>query len=335
MSRRSGEYVIPTRVENANQRPRKVGFELEFSGLEFGDAVRVVGESLGVKPAMATNAEAAVEHGQWGEFVVEVDSELAKQLAKARAASRGDEEVENDKLAEWVVNLTTELVPVEVVCPPIEMQALPVLDPIVRALREAGAEGTAESVLYAFGVHINPELPGFEPTVIGRYLQAYVVCQNWLVRRHRVDLTRRFTPYIDLYPAAYCKQVLAYDDDTTLIDLLDDYLRYNNTRNRALDMLPLFSYLDKDYVMQKVDDPRIKSRPTFHYRLPNCEIERGDFTLSSSWNLWCVVEELARDQQLLGQCIEQYLRYDAQLISLTRAPWHKTLEQILYDLVSA
>ena len=86
--------------------------------------------------------------------------------------------------------------------------------------------------------------------------------------------------------------------------------------------------------MAVIDDTRVNARPTFHYRLPNCEIERGDWHLSDSWNLWCVVEALANDAGQLDELSHQCRRFESHLINLTRAPWHKTLDRILNDLVS-
>jgi hypothetical protein len=333
MYRRAGSYALPARLHTESGEPRHVGFELEFAGLEFRDTVRAVSRVFGLEATTHTQAEASVEHPEFGKFVVEVDSELAKQLAKSRAKGRSKGS-SDDPLAEWLVNLTTELVPVEVVCPPIPIEKLTVLDALVQALREAGAEGTAESVVYAFGVHINTELPALTAATVVRYLRAYTIAQDWLVRRHRVDLTRRFTPYVDLYPTGYRKRVLAYGDDVSLDELLDDYLEYNDTRNRALDMLPLFKCLAKEKLAAVITDTRVNARPTFHYRLPNCEIERGDWRLSDSWNLWCVVEALANDAEQLDELTHQCRRYESHLINLTRAPWHKTLDRILNDLVS-
>ena len=335
MQRRIGSYVLPRRLDTAAGKPRHVGFELEFAGLDFRGTVDVLEAVFQGKAAWHSQAEATLRHSEYGDFTVEVDSELAKQLAKSRAEGRGKGKASRDPLAEWVVNLTTELVPVEVVCPPIPVTRIVELDAMVNGLREAGAEGTAESVVYAFGVHINTELPSLEPGIIGRYLKAYAIAQDWLVRRHRVDLTRRFTPYIDHYPSAYRRRVLDYQDDLDMDTLFGDYMEYNATRNRALDMLPLFMHIDEERLLAQVQDSRIKARPTFHYRLPNCEIERGDWRLSESWNLWCVVEALVENPEQLDELVQQCKRYDAQLINLTRAPWHRTLDSILNDLVSA
>ncbi len=327
-------YAMPAQMSSHQGTVRRAGFELEFAGLEFREAVRVLEQVYQTRAEVRTEAEAVLQAPGLGKFKVEVDSELAKQLAKARAQARSGGGGQDDPLAQWLVNLTTELVPVEVVCPPVSFARLPQLDAMVRALRSAGAEGTAESVVYAFGVHINPELPALDAATISRYLKAYVVSQDWLIRRHRVDMTRRFMPYIDIYPSAYCRRVVEYGDDIRLETLLDDYLEYNATRNRALDLLPLFTELDAERVRQAVTDSRINPRPTFHYRLPNCEIERGDWGLAESWNIWCVIESLAADSELLNRTAAEYLQHASQLITFTRAPWHRALDRILADLVS-
>ncbi len=327
-------YAMPARMSSYRGTVRRVGFELEFAGLEFRETVRVLEQVYQTSAQVKTEAEAVLQAPGLGKFVVEVDSELAKQLAKARAQARSGDSAEDDPLAQWLVNLTTELVPVEVVCPPVSLERLPQLDAMVRALRSAGAEGTAESVVYAFGVHINPELPALDAATISRYLKAYVVSQDWLIRRHRVDMTRRLMPYIDVYPGSYSRRVVEYGDDVSLETLMDDYLQYNATRNRALDLLPLFTELDAERVRRAVIDSRINPRPTFHYRLPNCEIERGDWGLAESWNIWCVVETLAADNELLDSVAAEYLQHTSQLIPFARAPWHRALDRILADLVS-
>ncbi len=335
MPHSAGRYALPPRATTQQGDSRRVGFELEFAGLEFKETVEVLEQTYAQTADYASLAKATMPHPDWGEFVVEVDSELAKRLARTRADSRDGGSVVDDPLAEWLVNLTTELVPVEVVCPPVPVDQLPRLDDMVRALRAAGAEGTAESLVYAFGLHINPELPSLDAGTIACYLRAYVIAEEWLRRRHRVDKTRRITPYIDLYPSAYRKAVLAYDHETSQETLLSDYLEHNPTRNRALDMLPLFKHLDEQRIEEAVPDSRVNARPTFHYRLPNCEIERGDWHLSESWNLWCVVEHLACDAELLDELSSQSRRYQSQIVNFTRAPWHKSLDRILDDLVSA
>jgi hypothetical protein len=50
--------------------------------------------------------------------------------------------------------------------------------------------------------------------------------------------------------------------------------------------LPLLAEIDSDRVRRFVNDPRIKARPAFHYRLANCHIERAD------WSVGYILESL-------------------------------------------
>lgn len=171
--------------------------------------------------------------------------------------------------------------PVEVVCPPIPVTHLSALEPMVGALRKAGAVGTEESLLAAYGVHINTEVPRLDASTLHSYLRAFAVLHWWLVDVHEVDPTRKVSPYVDLYPEAYLKQVLS-QSDSTMDRIFAEYLEHNASRNRALDLLPLLAEVDEKRVRGAVDDPKIKARPAFHYRLPNCNIERAGWSLDES-----------------------------------------------------
>ncbi len=86
-------------------------------------------------------------------------------------------------------------------------------------------------------------------------------------------------------------------------------------------MLPLIAHLDEDRVRRAVDDPRIKSRPTLHYRLPNCDIDNPDWNLDSSWRLWLEVEKLANDPQRLETFCREYQRELGRVGHLFDARW--------------
>ena len=100
-------------------------------------------------------------------------------------------------------------------------------------------------------------------------LKSFFCLYDWMIDVERPDLARRVTPYINHFESDYIKLVLNRDYDPTIEQLIDDYLEYNPTRNRNLDMLPLFAFIDEKRVRSVVDDPRVNARPTFHYRLPN------------------------------------------------------------------
>lgn len=304
---------------------RRVGFELEFSGISLDRTARAVCESLGGTVTSATAAEREVHVAGLGDFNVELDWDYLKRLA----AEKGVTEPGGD----WLDTLSQAaalLVPVEVVCPPIPVTDIDALRPMVDALRDAGAVGTEESLIAAYGVHINPEIPRRDASTLQAYLSAFVLLQWWLVDAHAVDLARRVSPYIDLYPDDYVTQVLARKAPV-MDDLFADYLAHNATRNRALDLLPLLADLDEDRVRRAVDDPRIKARPTFHYRLPNCHIERPGWSLAGPWNTWCVVEDLAQYADGIEDLRSAFLDADRPLLGVHRKDWVAHVDRWLKD----
>lgn len=334
----NNHYYQPKQELNDSGEPRRVGFELEFAGLEMPEVAAILADSLDGDVLPNTHAECAVTTQNLGEFVVELDWEFAKETAKERALQHADAnggDSQDDPFMEWLTRVASQIVPVEIVCPPITINKLHLLDEPIKALREAGALGTEESLLYAFGLHINTELPDLDAATIINYLKAYCVCQDWLVIVHEVDPVRRVTPYIDLYPKEYLQLVLSYSGAESTQQLIDDYLRFNPTRNRALDMTPLFKHIDEPRLTSQLQDTRINSRPTFHYRMPNCSIEQPGWGLSASWQIWCVIEQLAVSPDLLSELSEQCITHLDQIISFETPTWHTTLDQILKDLRSA
>ena len=309
-------------VKNTAGKVRTVGFELEFSGIAFRDTARVVCDALNGKVTDETAAEVCVQTDH-GDFNVELDWDFLKTMA-ANAGKAVDE------LLHTLSKAAELLVPVEVVCPPLPVTSLHILDDLVEALREPGANGTEESLIAAYGVHINTEIPALDAPTIHRYLRAFVLLQWWQVEANDVNLARRISPYIDLFEESYIK-VLLTREAPDINTLIDDYLEHNPSRNRALDMLPLFAEIDADRVRATVDDAKIKSRPTFHYRLPNCQIDDPQWSLASSWIRWCRVEQLANDDASLQQLGDEFLAADRPLIGVDRGAWVKRISRWLDD----
>jgi hypothetical protein len=114
-------------------------------------------------------------------------------------------------------------------------------------------------------------------------------------------------------------------------EIFSDYLAHNASRNRALDLLPLLAEIDEERVRGTVDDPRIKARPAFHYRLPNCQIERPDWSLSASWNTWLVVEQLACRPDDLHELGAAFLDAERLILGVNRSKWVGFIDQWLKD----
>ena len=325
MSYLSNEFVLPPRVDKEDGTPRMVGFELEFSGISLNQAAQAVLSALGGELASESSAERIIQTSSFGEFIIELDWDFLKR--KASGTDRGEEG------SEWLEPLSQAaalLVPVEVVCPPVPLTDLSVLTPMVRGLREAGAIGTEESFIAAYGVHINTEIPRLDADTLFSYLRAFAILQWWLVDAHEVDATRKVSPYIDLYPQSYLRQVLC-KSESTMDEIFDDYLEHNASRNRALDLLPMLAEIDGERVRKEVDDPKIKARPAFHYRLPNCHIERPDWSLAGAWDPWCVVEHLAGREADLDALAGEFLAADRPILGVGRSAWVAFVDQWLKD----
>ena len=121
-----------------------------------------------------------------------------------------------------------------------------------------------------------------------------------------LDLSRSIPPYINAFPSSYVQKVVNPQYWPDLATLIDDYLEENPTRNRVLDMLPIFRFLDEERVDAKITDALIGSRPTLHYRLPNSEINDPQWSLRLPWNDWMQVEALANNPERLDRWSYRY-----------------------------
>ncbi|MDT8407907.1 MAG: amidoligase family protein [Methylococcales bacterium] len=312
-------FKRPEITKTADGSPRKVGFELEFSGLTLQQTASAVHRALGGSLEQHSLVEYRCNLAELGEFKIELDWHYLKRTAAEQDVSR------------WLKTLTEAaqlLVPIEVVCPPLPIDRLSELQPMVESLRQSGAVGTEKSLLAAYGVHINSEIPELSCACLTRYLQAFALLQWWLVDAHEVDITRRMSPYIDLYPESYLIKVVKrqYNDFS---EITGDYLTDNPTRNRALDLLPLLMMVKADTVRQSLDEPKLNARPTFHYRLPNCQIEQPDWSLALAWNTWWVVEQLATEPDALAELGQVFIEAQRPLLGIDRKAWVNYIDQWL------
>ena len=317
-------FKLPSVVHTRHKKLRRVGFELEFTGLDLGQTTAIVkqvfsGKIISVSPAACTVAVEGL-----GDFTIELDWHfLKKKAAQQNQGTSGD-------WLELLSQAAALLVPMEVVCPPVALSDLDSLDPLVTELRRAGARGTEDSMIAAYGVHINTEVPGLDAVCLSGYLRSFALLQWWLVDAHQVDFARRVSPYVDLYPETYLKQLFSRTAPD-FNQVCDDYLQYNASRNRALDLLPLLAHMAPDEVNRAVFDTKIMARPAFHYRLPNCQIDKPDWGLAGPWNTWWVVEELAQRPDDLDDLSAMFLDMHRPLLGVSRSEWTAMIGRWLQD----
>ncbi len=325
----TSNVLLPPISSTASGKMRRVGIELEFSGLTLKSIARLINEQFGGTVIANSVYENTITGTSLGDFKVELDFHYLKEKGRYKQ----DPKDFLDRLDEWselILRMAAEqIVPFEIVSPPIPMDRLNELELLIPRLREAGAQGTDSSTLNAFGLHFNPELPSLDAETIVSYLKAFLCLYDWLVHRSKIDLTRTITGYISPFPADYIRQVidLGYHPDQDR--LIDDYLIANPTRNRALDMLPLFTYLDKTRTLSIIDDYRVRPRPTLHYRLPNCQIDKPGWNINADWRNWLMVERLACNTECLNIICEAYMKFlDRPLVELFQ-DWQELVEQCL------
>lgn len=323
------EPTLPPVAETVDGKPRRIGVELELIGLDVGQVSRLVAKHLGGEVDAISRYEHKVRGDDAGDWGIELDYEYLKRLG--REDSAGDELVAAlEETAESVLRAGAESVlPVEVVTPPLPFARLRDVQSLIVSLREAGAHGTGAGFHYAFGMQLNPELPATDAPTIVAYLKAFLCLYEWLEKRSAPDLTRRLTRFMAPFPGAYLRKVVDPGYAPDLATLIDDYLVDNPTRNRALDMLPLFAHLDEARIRAVVDDPRIKARPTLHYRLPNCEIDRADWGIHLDWNDWLEVESLAADAERLQAVSSAYAEWLDRPFGGLLEEWSKEVESWL------
>jgi hypothetical protein len=325
------EFLMPPKMNNYQNKQRKVGFELEFSNIEIVNIIDVIQKSFDVSIHKENNFLYQL-NSQYGNFIVELDFELlTKQKLKKELVQFFNDigfELTPKNLSaveKIIATLSKEIVPYEISTPPFSLDNISLVDAIVFGLNSHGAEGTKNRFYNAFGLHINPEVTSLEAKSILRYLRAFMILQEYIMQQAQIDLARKITPYIKPFKEEYIKHILNPLYKPSIETLIDDYIYFNPSRNRSLDMLPLFAYIDEERVRNKLPNEKIKPRPTFHYRLSNCLIGEKNWSVSQEWNRWIWVENLADNPTTLNQLCEEYLTHMNRLINFKT--WQSKIEQ--------
>ena len=330
-------YLLPPVLTDSSGQPRRAGFEFEFGNLPIVRTARALQQSLGGELDIKTPFEAVLHGSLLGKLKIERDANILKSVRyRSWLESLGIEfspgSLAND-IETNIDNASRGLIPCEVVTEPIPFEQLDKLDTLTETLNGLGAEGTQDSLVYAFGLHINPSIPDSSSETLKRYLQSFLLLYTWIIDSSEIDLTRRFfTKYIDPFPPDYMELVLdnSYSPDDN--KLISDYLDYNPTRNRALDLLPIMVERNRELVLARINhDERklVRGRPAFHYRLPDCKINEAGWSAAGAWNRWVYVESLAADEALLAELVEGWRESNSTFSIAPRATWAIRLTTIL------
>lgn len=296
------EFKMPAHVTNYDGQERRVGFEFEYTGLPLVEMATLIQSIFGGRINAENEFSYKIEDTSFGSFSVESDSSYLKQKKYEKILEMLSFESKTLKsIADRLSQQSDILVPFEVVTPPIPLSAFGQIEAFrIAAQQKLQEQPSAMATLAPCGFHINPETISREPGDILNTIRAFCMLYDHLLLAYDVSLTRRVWPYIAPYSKAYQQLIMQVEYRPDLSQLIDDYIHFNPSRNHALDLLPLFAWLDEARVFghEELELKLIKKRPTYHYRLPNCDLQKAHWTVADQWNSWVEIENLADELAL-------------------------------------
>jgi len=329
---------FPPRPFNADGEARKMGLEIEFSGLTIDRIVSLVRLCYGGDVVSESDYRKHVKGTRLGDFTIELDWTLLQKLARTDYLENFGKELgipidsRWQKRVEKVLASTAEpFVPYEVSFPPVTFDKIGELEELRKAIFRMRGKGTSASPFNAFGLHLNPETPSRDISLILRYFQAFLLLYEWLRLSHEINMMREITPFIDPFPERYIDKVMDPSYAPGMETFIDDYIINNPTRNRPLDLLPLLSWLDEHRVRSLLHNELIRPRPTFHYRLPNSSIDDPSWTFTKEWNVWVEVERLAESGDKMTGMQDLYLKRKRHPIKTWTEDWIREMRLLFTE----
>ncbi|MCW9708339.1 amidoligase family protein [Fodinibius salsisoli] len=328
-------YPSPPVKTNSEGNPRNVGFELEFAGISITKTAQIICNLFGGSIKQNNRYDVQVTDTELGHFTVELDARVLQKIARQDVFDTSNLDLEEGSfrksVEEMIDKLAMSVVPIEIVMPPIPLNKLSRLEVLRRALQENRAEGTKASLVHAFGMHINVEAPDLRTPTLLRYLRAFLLVYPWLLSKLNIDISRRISPFVDPFPERYVRNILDPKYDPDKAQFVEDYLKFNPSRNRPLDMMPILGMHNSERVQQVMKGEKNRPRPTFHYRLPNSRIDDESWRFTEELAYWMVAEQLAEDQEMLQKLSRLYLVRDRDTLLSFHKEWAQTIA-ILLDL---
>ncbi|ADN08644.1 amidoligase family protein [Sulfurimonas autotrophica] len=329
-------FIQPPVLTNSSNELRKVGFELEYSGIELQKSADLIVEIVGPAKIEQINPyHYKIKDTPYGDFNLVLDFQflISQGLQKWLHNVGLDQIIETEialALEEFVATLSQTIVPYEISTPPLPLDTLELIENLKEHFRVHGAMGTAANPFYAFGFHINPQVYSLEVEEIIDTLRAFFILYDYLLLWLQPDILRRISPYIKPFENKYIEKILDASYTPDMNTFIKDYLIYNPTRNRALDLLPLLAWINPNQVYSALPQEKISARPTYHYRLPNSKVDEKQWHTYHAWNSWVMVEKLAHNKETLKKLSKEYTQYLAEpLAFLEKDAWIQRVKQWL------
>ena len=317
-------FILPPHTTNPDKKVRRCGFEIEYTGLRPMECAGVIVELFGGEAKEINEYETVVENSSYGKFSIYLDSVYLRSDTKEYILK------DFESFKELIYSLSELIVPYEIVTPPIPFNHLEDIEKVRLELKKRGAVGTRASILYAFGMHINIEAYSFEIREILDTLRSFVLLQDYIAETIDVDLTRKLTWFIEPFDKEFIDYILNPNYNPTLDEFCDDYIFYNPTRNRALDLLPLLSFL-RPKIKEILPPQKLSPRPAYHYRLPNSRIDEDEWSISFEFNQWSLVEKVASDKAKLFELTQEYFEFQKSPLWFIKELWIERVSKWLKE----
>lgn len=327
---------LPHLFFNKEKKARHVGVEIEYSNLSLEKSIELARELFGGEIQKNSKYEWQLTQSKYGDFNFELDAQLLQKIQKEGLFEKlqhyiGDVSHDIDTLLD---KTSKRFVPFEVATPPVPISNLFEIDKLAESFCLQGAFGTTHSLHYAFGVHFNIEPASLESIDVLKTFKAFLILQKWIEVQSEVDIARKISPYINDFPKEYLKKVIDKEYQPNQEPFIEEYIAFNPTRNRILDMLPLMTFWDEKRVRKHLPKEKINARPTFHYRLANSKVNILRWSLTQEFLPWVVVELLVANPKKFEIMSEEFLTYLEAPIFNT----HEWIEQCHFhvlDLLSS
>ncbi|APX10538.1 amidoligase family protein [Tateyamaria omphalii] len=315
MSHTDTPFAPLPRPQGSDGTDRRVGVEIEFAGLTEDATATLVRAELGGDIHRDATHDLHVSGTELGTVKIVLDTAL-RRLGDAGPVDK-------------VLDALRGLIPVEIVTDPLTRDQLVRLDTFRDTLRRNGAVGTTDGVLLGFGVHLNVSITDTHDPFTWQTVLAFALMQGWLRRRMPIDGTRRLMPFVAPWPDAFVTE-LAHIGPTPTCDAVRDlYAQHCNSRNHALDLLPIFRHADTEAFDRLFpNQSNTKGRPAFHFRLPDCRIDDAAWSLNLEWQRWRLVELLAADADALSALTRKRRAWAAQTAA-GRPGWTDVVQEVL------
>jgi hypothetical protein len=284
----------PRRLSTLNAA-RRIGIEIKFAGIAPQDAAETVAASTNGLSLQTAGDRFRVEGG-----LIDVIELRIEPVGRDGAAWNGLASDLHPAEAVPVIELVTD---------PVPYRRLQQFNLAVDALRRAGARNTAACGLDAFGTHLNIEIAGEGVEWLTRVMKSYALAERWLRPQLLPAGSRRIMSRVVPWSSEYVDLLLAPHYWPSLDGLIDDYVEYNPSAYRDLDLLPLFASLDAERIAAADLGFDVLPRQAFHFRLPDTRIAEDGWSPVIPWNLWVRVEALAEDAarfERLSACWHEY-----------------------------